>query len=76
MYTYVQHIRMCFLELPAKDLRMTHFQHSSFQHSSFPSFLTTSGQTWSLIGPGVITRGAAWSDKCMVLVCVCVRVCV
>ena len=70
MYTYVQHIRMCFLELPAKDLRMTHFQHSSFQHSSsqhlssqhssFPSFLTTSGQTWSLIGPAVITRGAAW----------------
>ena len=60
MYTYVQHIRMCFLELPAKDLRITHFQHSSFQHSSFPSFLTTSGQTWSLIGPAVITRGAAW----------------
>ena len=64
MYTHVQYIRMCFLELPAKDLRMTHFQHSSFQHSSsqhssFPSFLTTSGQTWSLIGPGVITRGAA-----------------
>ena len=60
MYTHVQYIRMCFLELPAKDLRMTHFQHSSFQHSSFPSFLTTSGQTWSLIGPAVITRGAAW----------------
>ncbi len=65
MYTHVQHIRMCFLELPAKDLRMTHFKHSSsqhwsFKHSSFPSFLTTSGQTWSLIGPAVITRGAAW----------------
>jgi hypothetical protein len=26
MYKYV--IRMCFLELPAKDQRMTHFQHS------------------------------------------------